>query len=371
MNNRERFNAIMHYENYDRMPVVHFGYWDELLEKWMQEGHITKEERVTYGDGNATDVEMNKRLGFDFCISSHIGSANGLFPSFEHKVLEEFPDGSYIYQSGSGLIERGKKGVSSIPMTVGTLLEDREAWEKLYLPKLQLSAERVNKEYIEKVIAEQDKWDIPIGLMVGSYYGTVRDLLGVENLAYLYADDEDLYVEVIDTLAAISYDNCKRILEMGLRPDYAHFWEDICFKNGPLVNPDVFREYVGPHYKRITDLLASYGCDIVSLDCDGCIDKLVPIWYENGVNTMFPIEVGTWNASIAPWREQYGKGLRGIGGMDKRVFALDYAAIDKELERLKPLIELGGYVPCPDHRLPPEAKWENVQYYCEQFRKLF
>ena len=46
-------------------------------------------------------------------------------------------------------------------------------------------------------------------------------------------------------------------------------------------------------------------------------------------------------------------------------------AVDKELERLKPLIELGGYIPCPDHRLPPEAKWENVQYYCEQFRKMF
>ena len=92
MNNRERFNAIMHYENYDRMPVVHFGYWDELLEKWMQEGHITKEERMTYGDGNPTDDAINKRLGFDYGFSQQAGGANGLFPPFEHKVLERFPD---------------------------------------------------------------------------------------------------------------------------------------------------------------------------------------------------------------------------------------------------------------------------------------
>ena len=105
------------------------------------------------------------------------------------------------------------------------------------------------------------------------------------------------------------------------------------------------------------------------MDCDGCIDKLVPIWFENGVNTMFPIEVGTWNASIAPWRAQYGKGLRGVGGMNKTVFARDYQAIDEEIERLKPLIELGGYIPCPDHRIAPDAKFENVQYYCEQLRK--
>lgn len=113
--------------------------------------------------------------------------------------------------------------------------------------------------------------------------------------------------------AEVCYKVVEKILTFGVAFDYAHFWEDICFKNGPLVHPNVFACYVGPHYKRITDLLAKHGIDIVSLDCDGKIDKLLPIWLENGVNTMFPIEVGTWNASIAPWREQYGKQLRRRG----------------------------------------------------------
>jgi len=371
MNNRERTRAILHYENYDRMPVVHFGYWEELLEKWCAEGHITEDEKKGYRDGNAIDEQMNRRLGFDFCYNPQFGADSFLRPGFEFKVLQRFPDGSYTYQSREGLIEKGKDDNISIPATIGTLLEDREAWEELYLPKLQWSPERVNVEHFRKAAQEMEKMNVPVGLHVGSYYGKVRDLLGVENLAYLYADDEELYAEVIDTIANISYQNCKTILETGFKPDYAHFWEDICFKNGPLVSPAVFKQYVAPHYKRITELLNAYGCDIVSLDCDGLIDKLVPIWLENGVNTMFPIEVGTWNASIAPWREQYGKKLRGVGGMDKRVFAMDYAAIDRELERLKPLIELGGYIPCPDHRLPPESKWENVQYYCDKFRKMF
>lgn len=371
MNNRERTRAVLHYEKYDRMPVVHFGYWGELLDKWLAEGHITEEERRGYGDGNAIDRQMNQRLGFDYCYTCQVGAANDLMPGFPYKVIEEYEDGSYIYQNGVGLIEKARRGAVSIPMTVGTLLTDRDAWEKEYKPRLTWSESRVNADRIRSVAAKQEEYDIPLGLHVGSYYGKVRDMLGVENLAYLYADDEELYAEVIASLGEISYRNTRMILELGLRPDFAHYWEDICFKNGPLVSPDVFAEYVGPWYKKTADLLREYGCDIVSLDCDGCIDKLVPVWLENGVNTMFPIEVGTWNASIAPWREQYGKSLRGIGGMDKRVFALDYAAVDRELERLKPLIELGGYIPCPDHRLPPEAKWENVQYYCEQFRKMF
>ena len=106
------------------------------------------------------------------------------------------------------------------------------------------------------------------------------------------------------------------------------------------------------------------------MDCDGCIDRLIPTWLENGVNTMFPIEVGTWKASIAPWRERYGRELRGVGGMDKTVFSRDYKAVDAEIERLRPLIELGGYLPCPDHRIAPDAKFENVQYYCDRMQNL-
>lgn len=107
------------------------------------------------------------------------------------------------------------------------------------------------------------------------------------------------------------------------------------------------------------------------LDCDGKIDALVPIWLENGVSTMLPIVVGTWGGSIAPWRERYGWGLHGVGGVDERVFARDYAVVDAESERLKPLVDLGGYIPCPDHRIPPDAKWGNVQYYCDRMRQVF
>lgn len=368
---RENVKRILHYEDYDYMPVVHFGYWTELLQKWHAEGHITDAE-MGYGDGNAADRSIADKLGFDFCWTAQVGCHNGLLPGFESKTLETRPDGSVIVQNGSGLIQMVKPGIDSIPSTQGTLLTGREAWEELYKPRLQPDARRYNVDWLKSVAAQQNSIeDRPFGAHMGSLYGSIRDMLGVENLAYLYADDEDLYAEIIDAVGTVCYSNAKVMLEAGIRPDFAHYWEDICFKNGPLVSPAVFAEYVGPQYKRINDLLNSYGCDIISLDCDGCIDKLVPVWLENGVNTMFPIEYGTWKAEITPWREKYGRALHGVGGMNKNVFGRDYAAVDAEIERLRPLVELGGYIPCPDHRLPPDAVWENVQYYCERFRKVF
>ena len=44
--------------------------------------------------------------------------------------------------------------------------------------------------------------------------------------------------------------------------------------------------------------------------------------------------------------------------------------MEAEVERLKPLIALGGYIPCPDHRIAPDAKFELVRYYCELLRKI-
>jgi hypothetical protein len=231
-----------------------------------------------------------------------------------------------------------------------------------------MGEERIRPDALA-VLADTSHRTYPVALQCGSLFGTMRNWLGLVGSAYLLADDEELFDEIIDTFASLQLAVTRTLLERGARPDYAHFWEDICCKNGPLIHPEVFAKKAGPWYRRFADLLGTYGVDIISVDCDGCIDKLIPVWLDNGINTMFPIEVGVWDASIEPWRKQYGPALRGVGGMNKNVFAEDYAAVDREIERLMPLIGLGGYIPCPDHRLPPTAIWENVQYYCERLRR--
>lgn len=372
MNYRENVNAILHYQPFEKMPIVSFGYWGETVQKWADEGHITREEAdgyCRYGDNSEADRSIMKRLGFDFNWNSCYGGNVGLYPAFDRKVLEQKADGGQVIRDEQGLIVLVKPGVVSIPAEIGTTLTDRDVWEKEYLPRLQWEAERIDTSLFES-LKDDSQRQLPVGLHCGSLMGYMRNLLGVEELSYLYVDDPELYEEIANTLAGLCYQSVKAILETGAKFDYAHFWEDICYKNGPLVSPDGFRQIIGPHYRKITNLLKEHGVDIVSVDCDGWIDTLLPIWLENGVNTMFPIEVGTWNASIAPWREKYGKDLRGVGGMNKTVFSRDYQAVDQEVERLRPLMELGGYIPCPDHRIAPDAKFENVQYYCEKMKSL-
>jgi len=56
--------------------------------------------------------------------------------------------------------------------------------------------------------------------------------------------------------------------------------------------------------------------------------------------------------------------------MNKNVFAKDRQAVDDEIERLKPIMQLGGYIPCPDHRIPPDADFALVQYYCDKMQNI-
>jgi uroporphyrinogen decarboxylase len=371
MNNRERTAAVLRYQPYDRLPLVHFGYWGETLAKWVAQDHLTQEEVAGFGDGNAQDRALSAKLGFDFNWQTMFFPNNGLMPAFEGRVLKVFPDGSQHVLTDTGVVEVHHPTAQGIPAEIDHLLKDRASWEEHYKCRYQWSEGRVNGKRLEELKAEPR--ESPVGLHCGSLFGHIRDVLGIEGVSYLYVDDEPLFREIIDTVGDLCYRNVEFVLTLGadIGFDFAHFWEDICFKNGPLVSPVVFREYVGPHYKRITDLVRRHGIETISLDCDGWIDALLPIWFENGVNTMFPIEVGTWGASIAPWRSQYGRNLRGVGGMNKTVFAYDRAAIDAEVERLKPLVELGGYIPCPDHRIAPDAEWDNVRYYCDRMRAVF
>lgn len=372
MTNRERAMNILHFKPADRLPAVHFGYWPELLTEWAEQGKIPRDLAVWNFDGSDKDRELDRLIGWDFnWYHTYAGNA-GLFPGFESKVLETLPDGTRRVLNGNGVIERIRPDVVSIPAEDDYLLKDRDAFRELFLPKMQFVPERIDLDFFRRFNDEvYNKTDVPLGIHVGSVIGEIRNITSVVGMSYLiYDEDEELFADIVDAYGDMQYKCAEAILNTGAKFDFGHYWEDICFNSGPLLSPDVFKETCAKHYKKRNDLLHSHGIDIISLDCDGVTDKLLPIWFENGVNVMFPIEIGTWGDQFEPAREKFGKGILGVGGMDKTAFRKDKEAVDAELERMKRLASLGGFIPCPDHRLMPGSKFELVQYYAEEIKKI-
>lgn len=361
---------ILHYKKADRMPAVHFGYWPELLTEWAQQGHIPAELACGNYDGGPKDRELDRLIGWDFNWYTTVCGINSLYPAFETRVLEVLPDGTRRVQDHFGMISRIAPGTVSIPSEDDYLLKDRKAFEELYLPKLQFDPKRIDTEYF-KGFNSTRPGDVPVGLHLGSVLGDIRSMVSVVGMSYLmYDDDEELFADIVDAYADLQYQCARAVLETGAKFDFAHYWEDICFKSGPLISPSMFESLCKKHYKKRNDLCREYGIDIISLDCDGVVEKLLPVWFDAGVNTMFPIEVGVWGDQFLPAREKFGKGMLGVGGMDKTAFRKDRAAVDRELERMQSLASLGGFIPCPDHRLMAGSKFELVQYYAEKVKEL-
>lgn len=351
----------MRYEPRDRSPICDFGFWEEVPEVWRAQGLPAE---VTYHG-------MSDYLGMDR-YESHSGVSVGLCPGFEYKVLEDRGDHEVI-QDWEGVRTLRKKFLGSIPIHLGHLLEDRDSWNEHYKPRLNPDTpERIPANFAQRV-EEMNHPDYPYPVVVGagSLYGWLRNWFGMENLAYVVYDDPAWFEEMVETITELILAVLQKQFDAGLRPDAAAMWEDMCYSGGPLLGLEHFRKYLVPRYRRITDLLCRYGVRVIWLDCDGKIDDLIPLWFDAGVNCMFPIEVGTWKGDPVRYRQEYGKDLLLIGGFDKRILSASKAEIEREVHRLTPLVEMGGFIPFCDHRVPPDVPYENYLHYLTLARSVW
>lgn len=359
MNQRERFNALFRYEPVDRCPIWDFGFWGATLDRWRSEG---MPEDVHPDDFFGMDVQ-EKWCPFN----------PGLCPGFEHEVFED--DGTYqVYRMGDGVIARGPKDQTSMPDFIDYTLKDRASWEEHYKWRLDPeNPDRFPASFDETVKAYADR-DYPARVRGGSVLGWIRNWFGLENFSYVQVDDPELLAEIVETVGnciAVSLEKAlSRSDALGVTYDMGHMWEDICYNHGPLVNPRTFRELAVPQISRITEIGRAHGVELWSVDCDGKIDELILPWREAGVQVMFPVEIGDW-ADPPELRQRFGKELLLFGGVDKRTLATTPEKIDRMIEHLTPLVEEGGFLPTPDHRVPPDVSLDNYIYYIERIKEVW
>ena len=362
---------------------MHFGFWPETLEKWASQGHLSDEELYPVRnrgssslDGSPGEMKIAGKLGFDDNFMVYTGQRDAwiivpLYPPFEEKITSNIDDEHFVKINRDGVYVKGREGLTSIEEEIDHSVKDRESWEKNYVPRLAWNDDRLDMESINALTETNDTRERHTCVYAGSLFGKLRNYWGIVEISYLQTDDPALFEDCIDAIAETCYMVTKKTLETGVKVDFAHFWEDICYNHGPLINPEVFRNKIGKHYRRITDECAKYGIDIVSVDCDGYVEDLVPVWLDNGVNTMFPVEYGAWEYDFSTMRKKFGKELRGVGNINKNAMTKDRKAVDREVERARRLADLGGFVPCPDHRIAPDAEWDLVRYYCDRMKEAF
>jgi len=354
MTHRERFRRVMHFQCVDRIPHWEFGYLQETKDRWHQEG-LPKELN--------TDSEIESFFGVD--PVRHVPFHGGPMPPFtgEWEVLEE-SEGKRIVRLPDGTIqEEQTSGVKTIPHFIKMPIENRDDWQRF---KERLDPEdpaRFQTDY-RALGQELLRSDVPVGIGIGSYFGTPRNWIGFENISMMLYDDRELVEEIVETLGRIYYRQIEEACRY-IEVDFAAGWEDICFRNGPMISPQMFREIVGPRLKRVCDLLREHGCTVIWTDCDGDVTQLVPVWLECGLNCMFPLEVHPGSDPVK-YRKMYGHRILLRGGIAKYQLAFGKKEILDELKRVEWVLEDGGFIPHGDHRIPQDVPYENYRYYIRE-----
>ncbi len=354
LTHRERFRRLMHFQSVDRIPHWEFGYLDATRERWHREGLPER-----YDDNES----IERYFGTDPLMYLPINIE--LHPPFEGEaeVLEE-KEHSRIERLPDGMIwEIKTTGVQTIPHYIKFPISNRDDWKRF---KERLDPEHPGRRQTDykKLGQELLRSEVPVGVNLGSFFGTPRCWIGFENIALMVYDDRELVEEIVATLADLYYSQLEKALQH-VEVDLAAGWEDICFRSGPIVSPAMFREIVGPHLKRVCTLLREHGCTVIWTDCDGDITLLVPIWLECGLNCMFPLEVHPGSDPVK-FRRIYGHQVLLRGGLRKHAFAGTKRDILNELKRVEEVVHDGGYIPHGDHLIPQDVSYENYRYYVRE-----
>ena len=205
-------------------------------------------------------------------------------------------------------------------------------------------------------------------MQMGSIFGWLRNWMGLEGIALALYDDPAWVREMMSFMAGF----CCRCGERALREvdlDYVLLWEDMAGKNGPLISPAAFREFMLGPCRQLTGFVRDHGVDLIFVDSDGMVDPLIPLWLEGGVNGLYPLERAA-GMDAAAVRGRHGPALRLMGGIDKRALALGGRAVEAELVHVAPLIAQGGYVPWCDHWVPPDVPLANYRGYVERVGEI-
>ena len=344
-------------------PIVleDFGYYSEEL--WKSQGHW--KEGVTFQELFGWDEPSKHSLG-------ELGWCEGSFvPVFEDKVLEDRGEYELVqdFAGRSVLFFKGRRS-GFMPEYVDHPVKDMYTWEKNVKWRMEYDVPERHANIAQSIEwakdAEQKGFVICQNLVGGYMY--LRSLMGPEGALYLFYDAPELIHDCMETWFNLA-DRVIADFQKHVTLDEIFLAEDICYNHGPLISPDMMREFLFPYYQQLIGNAKKRQLDAsrrlyIQIDTDGLAEPVIPVYQEIGMDYMSPFEVAS-GSDVVAIRKKYPNLLM-RGGIDKRILASGREAIAREVDRIMPFMRArGGYIPTCDHGVPEEVPFEDYIYFRE------
>jgi len=383
---RERIKAVINFKKPDVLPWFE-NFYDETLVNWFREGFPADEVTVIEWTMAARDgvLLLNWPIVMGFNAHSYFGCQNingcyvpldvGPIPRFKQRLLRETESYEDLVTETGAVARRFKKAEYkwySMPMFIEFPVKDRESWEAY--------KERLNPEDLRRYPKDWSKDDYlkvfenyQAGntiLKFNGFYGFGAEIMGIPTFNVMFYKDPELIHEMAEHWEYFTIETTRDAVEtLRDRIDIIFWWEDMADKHGPCISPKLYREFLLPHYKRVTSFLNKNKIHRILMDSDGNIDPILDLVIEAGITGTWPLEVNSGMDAIAV-KKRYGNRLFLVGNLDKRELAKGGEAMRREVDSKVPVMkELGGYIPGVDHLVHVEFTYRRFKEYADYLKK--
>lgn len=202
---------------------------------------------------------------------------------------------------------------------------------------------------------------LPEGFGVVGQYGDiftmVWELMGFEQFSLALYDNPDLVAKLFDIIGDLVLSMFEYFAQNDV-VDVMWYSDDIAYVSGPMLSPQVFRQYFFPWLKKIGDLARKYNKPLI-YHTDGKLDVLMEDIIACGVDALHPIEPKAM--ALADVKARWGDRLCLIGHVD--VDLLARGTPEDIRQKVKENIEAaaynGGYCLGSGNSIPEYIPFEN------------
>ncbi len=323
MNTRDRCQAVLNFQPFDRLPLVEWaGWWNKTIDRWHTEG-LPSDLTNRY--------DICRHFGLDVYLQDWVPTIGAGCP--------------HPASHGAGIIE--------------TMADYERIWPRLYPWPV------VDRERWARWAEQRRGGDVALWFTLDGFFWFPRKLLGIERHLFAFHDQPELLHRINADLVTYQIRVIDEICTI-CRPDFMTFAEDMSYNHGPMLSKAMFDEFMLPYYHQVTPRLIDRGI-LPVVDSDGDVTEAAGWFAEAGILGILPIEKQA-GVDVAVLRRAHPE-MRVIGCFDKMAMNQGEQAMRDEFERLAPVVAGGGLIISCDHQTPPGVSYDDYQLYLRLFRE--
>ena len=335
MTARERFIATLNHQPTDRAPANYFA-MPEVTRALIQHLGVADEEALL----RRFKVDF-RRVYCNYELPMSAPDGEGYSRNTWGTRSKTMPDGTVHYLC---------------PFNEDSTVADVEAHE-------WPDAGRVDLSHVRADCAKHHDEFVVFGAPWSPFFHEVGWFIGQENFLMWMILKPDVIEAIIRHMVDYEIAVLRRFLDAADgKLDMTYFGNDFGTQRGLFIGLELWQRFMREPLKRFYTVSHEYGCKVMQHSC-GSVCELIPLWIEDGVDVLDPIQVQATGMAFEKLLAEYGDRVTLNGAVDMQVTLPRGTPEDvrREVKRyLAATHHRSGYILCPGQELLPEVPLENI-----------